>query len=557
MTTNSRGDAVLTDKAKLYMSKVGIEALSLTLLFFASLAIRLYLLFEVPHVVFLHEADGMGYFAIAKSIINNWGLGDTSVHSPPFYPLVIAIVYLFSGDLEIAGRLASCIMGALLVLPVYFIGKELYDRRVGFLSAAVSVFLGTFVEYSLQPITQTTYLTLTMTVIYTGIISIKRPSMPLFLLLGLISAALYLTRPEGIVAFVYIAVVTSIGILANGGLAIEKKIKAISLMFIGFLMLALPYINYIHNQTGMWTVSGKAAVAVIGVDASAKLLSDGRTVAQASIGKVGLKDLFPSPEAFLKTYWENMVKFARIIPNHFPAFSLFLASAGLFVTIISILYTEKSLRMLKALQTGILFAGLAVILPVFAFSTLSIAPSYIFPLFPIITLWFARGLVGIEDGFFNTIIKLTGFGRLERFKEWSLVATASVFLFSFMSISPVWNELSSEDFKVFAASQKFFLKDTGRWLKNNSPKDVAIMSRWSNMGFYADRKWVYIPDGEISEVVKYAKEHNVRYIIIDSNAIPRRRPKLAPLLNPANYEGLRPVYAREEYWIRVIIYEVL
>lgn len=77
------------------------------------------------------------------------------------------------------------------------------------------------------------------------------------------------------------------------------------------------------------------------------------------------------------------------------------------------------------------------------------------------------------------------------------------------------------------------------------------------MGFYADRKWVYIPDGEISEVVKYAKEHNVRYIVIDSNAIPRRRPKLGPLLNPSDFEGLRPVYVREKYWIRVIIYEVL
>lgn len=543
-------------KIKDYVLNNKLEILSLLALFTISLSLRLYLLFEYPHVVFLHEADAMGYFAIAKGIIEKWAL-EGATHFPPFYPFVIAIVYLFSGDLEIAGRLASCIMGALLVFPVYFIGKELYDRRVGFLSAAVSVFLGTFVDYSLQPITQTTYLTLMMTAIYTGIILIRRPSMPLFLLLGLISSALYLTRPEGIVAFASIAIVTSIGILANGGLTFDKKMKAIGLMLIGFLMLALPYINYIHNQTGMWTVSGKAATAVLGVDASAKLLPDGRTVGQASSGKVGIKDLFPSPEAFFKTYWGNMVKFARIIPNHFPTFSLFLASAGLFVTIISLLYTEKNLRILKVLQTGVLFAGLAVILPVFAFSNLAIAPSYIFPLFPITTLWFARGLVGIEDGFLNTIIKLTGFGRLERLKQWSLAATAAVLFFGFSSISPVWGELSSEDFKVYAASQEFFLKDTGRWLKNNSPKDVAIMSRWSNMGFYADRKWVYIPDGEISEVVKYAKEHNVRYIVIDSNAIPRRRPKLGPLLNPSDFEGLRPVYAREAYWIRVIIYEVL
>lgn len=540
-----------------HFPKVPIEYILIIFLFLISLTIRLYLLFKFPHVVFLHEADAMGYFAIAKSIINTWGLGDTSIHFPPFYPFVIAIASLVTSDIEIAGRVASSVMGALLVLPVYFIGKELYDRRVGFLSAAVSVFLGTFVDYSLQPITQTTYLTLLMTTIYIGIISIRRPSMPPFLLLGLISSALYLTRPEGIVAFVHIAAVTSIGILANGGLAIDKKVKAISLMFIGFLILALPYINYLHDQTGKWTISGKAGTTIIGVDASAKLLPGGKTLGEVSRGKVGIGDLFPSPDAFFKTYFGNMTKFARIIPNHFPILSLFLASAGLFVTIISIVNTEKSLRMLKVLQTGVLFAGLAVILPVFIFSNLATAPSYIFPLFPIITLWLARGLVGIEDSFFNTIIKLTGLGRLERLKQWSLAATATVLFFSYSSISPVWGELGSEDFKVFAASQKFFLKDTGKWLKDNTSKDSAIMSRWSNMGFYADRKWVYIPDGEISEVVNYAKEHNVSHIIIDSNAVPRRRPRLAPLLNPSDFEGLRPVYVREEYWIRVIIYKVL
>lgn len=531
------------------------ETLFLFSLFIISLALRLYLLFEFPHVVFLDEADAMGYFAIAKSIINTCGLGNTSIHFPPFYPFLIVIASAFTDDIEIAGRVASSVMGAFLVFPVYSIGKELYSKMVGYLSAIIIVFFGIFVESSLQPLTQTTYLTILMTIIYLGLLSLRKHSISIYIPLGLACAALYLTRPEGFIAILCMVFVLVVAPYKE--MAAKSKLKMLSWMLAGFFILALPYINYLHNQTGKWTISGKAAVAVIGVDASARLLPDGRTVGQASSGKVGLKDLFPSPEAFFKTYWENMVKFARIIPNHFPAFSLFLASAGLFVTIISILYTEKSLRMLKALQIGILFAGLAVILPVFAFSTLSIAPSYIFPLFPIITLWFARGVVGIEDGFFNTIIKLTGFGRLERLKQWSLAATAAVLFFSYSSIFPIWNDLSSEEFRGFAASQKFFLKDTGLWLKSNASKDSAIMSRWSNMGFYADRKWVYIPDGEIPEVVKYAKEHGVTHIVIDSNAVPRRRPRLAPLLNPVNFDGLRPVYAREEYWIRVIIYEVL
>lgn len=538
-------------------SNLNWEALFLIFLFLISLALRLYLLFEFPHVVFLHEADAMGYFAIAKSIIDTWGLGDTSVHFPPFYPFVIAIVSLVTGEIEIAGRLASCLMGALLVVPVYLMGRELYDKRVGFLSAIAVILFSPFVDCSLQPLSQATYVTLLTTGIYLGVVSIKTRSLPLYFLLGLTFSAVYLTRPEGLVPFAFVAITVSIVVLIERSLTIRSKVKTIFLILLGFSITALPYINYLHNQTGMWTISGKSAVTVVGVDASAKLLPEGKTLGEVSLGKVGIGNLFPSPKAFLKTYWGNITKFAGIVPDHFPVIYLSLALSGLLIAVKSIFDVERSLRLTKALQVCILLAFLAAILPVFAFSNLAIAPSYILPIFPLIILWLARGVLGIEDLFFNFMKKLTGIGFFEVLKKWSFASTAVILFFSYSSIFPIWNELSSEEFRGFAASQKFFLKDTGFWLKSNASKDSAIMSRWSNMGFYADRKWVYIPDGEIPEVVKYAKEHHVGFIVIDSNAVPRRRPKLAPLLNPANYEGLRPVYAREEYWIRVIIYEVL
>jgi len=534
-----------TDKFR----KVSAEALWLIFLFFLSLGVKAYLLFEFPHVVFTNEADAMGYFAIAKSIINTWGLGDTSIHFPPFYPFVIAITSLFTGEIEIAGRVVSCIMGSLLAFPVYLVGRELYGKRVGLLSAIVAIFLGTFVDLSLQPLSQMTYILLLITGIYLGIILIKSRSLTLHLLLGLTFGAAYLTRPEGLVPFAVVGMTVSIAALNELSLPIRRRVTSIFLMLLGFSVLALPYINYLHNQTGIWTISGKSSAAVIGTDASARLLPGGKTLGEASRGKVGLGDLFPSPEAFLKTYWGNIARFAAIIPDHFPVKYLILAFFGLLFAIKSIFDAEKSLRKTIVLQIFILLACLAAILPVFAFSGIGMAPSYFLPLFYLIILWFARGVAGVEDLFFNFIKKLTGSGFFERIKKWSLLSFSVVFFFSYSSILPVWNEMNSEDFRVYAASDEFFLKDTGKWLKDNTSKDSAIMSRWSNMGFYADRKWVYIPDGEISEVVNYAKEHNVSHIIIDSNAIPRRRPKLGPLLNPSDFEGLSPVYVREEYRI--------
>lgn len=536
-----------------FISGIGVDIIYLLLIFLLSLSTRLYLLFEFPHVVFLHEADGMGYFAIAKGIVNNWAL-EGATHFPPFYPFAIAIVSMFTGDIEIAGRVASSLMGALLVFPVFLIGKEFYDKRVGYLSSLLVASFGAYIDYSLQPITQTTYLTLLMAGICMGIFLLKKASPTLAFLLGCVLGALYLTRPEGFVPFLYLFVIIFAAVMRKKITSLHR-VKVVSLILFGFILLAIPYINYLHNQTGTWTISGKAAATIVGIDASAKILPDGKTLGESSAGKVGLRDLFPTFGIFVSNYMTNLSNFMKIVPDHFPVPCLIIAMIGLVRLLVNIFHSTAS-RSEGIFRLAVLFTAIVSILPVFAFGNLSLAVSYIFPLFPLLILWFVIGLTGIEDFIFQAF-KRSGLDAVERYGKWSLASAAIVLYLGYFSVSPVWSMLSSEDFKYFAASQEFFLKDTGIWVKNNSHEDVAIMSRWSNMGFYADRKWVYIPDGEISEVVRYAKGHGVRYIVIDSNAVPRRRPKLAPLLKPSHYEGLRLVYAREEYWIVVIIYEVL
>lgn len=528
-----------------------MEVFGVALLFTLSLGIRLSLLFEYPHVLFLHEADASVYFNIAKSIVNTWGLGDTSVHYPPFYPFVIAIISLFTSDIEIAGRLASSVMGALLVLPVYFIGKEIYDRKIGFLSTVPVIFLGAFVDYSLQPITQTTYLTLLTTGLYLGIVLIKRCSLKVNILSGFVFGAAYLTRPEALLVFVFVLIVVIIATLVSST-QIKQKLTAVSIQLIIFLIMALPYINYLHKQTGIWTISGKAASPIYetGIDASARLLPSGKTLGESMKGKVGLANAFPSLQEFARTYVKNMFTFTKVFIDNFPAPYLIFSIIGFLISLVFIFSEDEQLWRVRLFQIAIMLGGIVAVLPVFVFN-ISSAVSYILPLFPMAIIFLSRGLSWVEDTLFGVI------GN-EYLKQWALVSAAVIIFFSYSSFLPFWKNMSSEGFRYFAASQNFFLKDTGEWLKYNTLKGTVVMTRWvGNIGFYADRRCAGLADGEISEVVKYAKEHGIGYIVIDSNAVPRRRPKLAPLLDPSNYDGLRPVYAREEFQTRVIIYEVL
>lgn len=526
----------------------------LLFLFCIALAVRLLLLFKYPHVIFLHEADAIGYFNISKSIISTWGLGDTATHFPPFYPFLVVIFSLFFDDLDISGRLVSSVSGSLLIVPVYFIGRELYNRRVGLFSAILAIFFGEFLNFSLQPLTQITYVAVLFTAIYVSILVLKDNSLVLSLILGLISGAIYLTRPEGILFFFFVLVVISAYFFLSKIFLLRDKFKMLALISGGFLVLTLPYINYLHTQIGLWTISGKAGITSIGVDESAKLLPDGKTLGESLKGKVTSSNLLQDPRKLFSEYVVNLGKFLNLIPERFPLYSLVFVFLGAFALFKSMWPFHDWLRVtIVSLSLG----SMAVVLPVFAFSKIAIAPSYILPLFPLMLIFLSAGIVYSEDRLFCLMGRM-GLSKIKKMGNWSLGSIVLISVFSFTSIMPLWRELDSRNFKYYAASQKYFLKDTGTWIKNNTNKDSVIMTRWSVIVFYAEREYVYIADGDVPSLIKYAKRKNVNYLIIDSASVPRRRPGLVALLNPyASHFGLKAVYAQKKYGTKIIIYKVL
>ena len=86
------------------------------------------------------ESEGAEYAKIAENL--RMGVGyvgfvvpGPQVNFPPLFPWLIAGTSLFTGDYELAGRLVTLVLGALLPLPVYGVASRLFNRRVGFIAA--------------------------------------------------------------------------------------------------------------------------------------------------------------------------------------------------------------------------------------------------------------------------------------------------------------------------------------------------------------------------------------------------------------------------------------
>ena len=140
-----------------------------------SLYIRIYLPYDhifVDGLVWFRETDAYYYVRHIENMVNNslrfnsfdpyvlYPDGGTGLTRPFFAWLVAGIALLVSRGapaqhtIEVVGAYMPAILGTLTLIPVYFIGKKLFNRWVGVIAAALVVILpGEFLHRSLLSFT--------------------------------------------------------------------------------------------------------------------------------------------------------------------------------------------------------------------------------------------------------------------------------------------------------------------------------------------------------------------------------------------------------------------
>lgn len=130
--------------------------LSIFLLFTAAICLRIFLIYTDDY---LHEWDERFHALVAKNLIDYpfkpmlrivpvlanydytaWCCNHIWLHKQPLFLWQMAISMKIFGINTFALRLPSVIMGALLVFPIYRIGKLVFDARIGYYAAFLSVF---------------------------------------------------------------------------------------------------------------------------------------------------------------------------------------------------------------------------------------------------------------------------------------------------------------------------------------------------------------------------------------------------------------------------------
>jgi hypothetical protein len=175
----------------------------LLLLLLAASGIRAWV---IPHTE-VAARDSIGFIRYALHLEQEpWPkvISDSQQH--PGYPLLLMVVSwpvrYFCGatdsySMQLSAQLASGLAGVLLVIPMFYLGKELFDRRVGFWGALLFQCLPVTARILSDALSEALYLFFVTVALLLAVRAFRSRSVWRFVFCGVLTGLAYWTRPEG------------------------------------------------------------------------------------------------------------------------------------------------------------------------------------------------------------------------------------------------------------------------------------------------------------------------------------------------------------------------
>ena len=499
-------------------SKTLSERRVLLLLIGISFGLRLYAVLMAQGIA----NDSAAYGFMARDFLKGDFIKGLSSPAPPFYPFLI---FLFSPDathVEITGRLISLFFGTLTIIPLFYLVKEAIGQKEAIFSALFYSFHPYLVTYSGMLLTEATYWGLLVLSVYFFWTGLKKEKVWRISFSGVFLGLAYLTRPEGVgYILVYLAWMVADGVLRKNWL---KKLILIGVLIPSVFVFVIPYIIYIHQETGQLLISKKA------LEPQSQFLKKSDEEVNSSKG-------IEQNKAIEKN--SKMLRIARNVGHYFRFVIYHYLRAYHFSLWLFLFF--GLIRVRRKVAAYELFLGSLVLFHLFSLSTF--VPSATRFSVPVITLslfWAGTGILEMKR-------------YLEKIKISNPEKVISLcILFAILIQLP--QSLTPE--RKSRADQK----KVGLWLKQNTPPDAIIMSNSPIEAFYADREFILLPQGistpgdpgkSYSEIISYAKTKGVRYILTNRNTHE---------MNPDFIESIQSADLKEIF-IRAdrtsIIYEVI
>ena len=454
----------------------------LLLLLAFALVLRLFLVIS-PEVI---HNDGTEYVQHAKRIL----LGNlTEGKSPPLYPLLIAGTQMITRDFEMAGIWVSVIFGALLVLPLFYLGRAIFNETVGVLSAlfaAVHPFL--YISAG-SVLTESTYHFLLATCVLFGWYTFTKAGFSRILLFSFFATLAYLTRPEAIGLLIIFSAWALLISPPNRERRFAKRIGIVFMVGVTFFIFSFPYLYQIRKDTGRWGISKKTTI---------------------SIGSLSGEEQAPSLETLRR---KRGISLSSLIKHPLPVLGKI--GAGILGSLYKFQQAYNPLLFFLAVVGWILLFKRQNVYPwkgnFFLLAHLIFYFGFVFPFF-FITKRYTSQMISIS-------IPWAAFGFLEStqwlHRRWGKgvpLKKFSIFLLILLLAG-----LFIQGRVIHSREIRTVRKEAGLWMRDHLPRGGKIMSRLPQEAFYAELPWIRLPEENYEKILTAARSNGVQYLVVDDD----------------------------------------
>ena len=447
-------------------------------------------------------AAGLGYTGNGR---------DIQVDFPPGFSLFAAAVYALGGWPELPAQLNVVVLGSLLVLPVYWLARQLTEPSTAFRAGLFTALLPALVlaQGNFEAVAEPLYSLLLFTgwaLLWWGMSGRRVWA---FALAGLAVGLAHLVRWEGLVLAALAAAMVI--------LCLRRAAPApVALFLAGVAVCAVPYAAFLYANTGS-PITPKAAIT----------RQHAAALAAGAEDPFAYEKAYSAYEAFLANPRQRQVVppqgaaalARRYLGNLLVELRLWLTT----VSLLTVLWLVPALLgALRLRWSRTVFLALHLI-PLAAIPASVVDPRYFLPALPALMILAAAGWPVLSE-------RLAGPGWRRALPAGLLAGTAGLFALGALA-GPF----------LFPRSLEY--KAAGLALQDLVPPDAHLLARKRQVPFYAGAFWEWLPYGDLNEVLAYAATHNADYLVLDAATTPALRPQLAYLLDPsAAPSGLTPIY---------------
>lgn len=482
-----------------------------------------------PRSVRWDEAD---LLILGRNLLHGAGyqiFGVPELTWPPGAPLLAAAAMAVGAPAEQALAIGHVLAGSLAAGLLYVLTREVTgSQRVGALAglllalapalAAAPLYWGSMTE-SLFVVALLAGLWATWRWLRSAGLGAWR----LALAAGLAYAAAFLVRPEGLGWWaLFLAVATLLALVQRWRRRTAAfPWRSLAVYALAFLLAVTPYWLYLYRHSGRVLLSGKTGITTmlgqgiveqgtaLGNDLGSQLDSSGQEILWLSLERFNASPLDVLRDNPLETA-QRLVRNLRQIPGVLISDLVGLGILGLMVL-------GWFARPWDRRRSRSELFWIASLLPMLVIPLFYVQDRLLAPAVPILLVWAARGLNGLIEWLHGT---LAPWPRTRR-----LTPVGAALLLAVLVVSSLWQQRAL--WQAGATGQFPSHQAAGQWLAANSQPGEAVMTRNSEIGLYADRPLVALPDAAWEQVLAYGQARNARYLVIDSWEMETVRPQLS------------------------------